>query len=90
MATPDTGAISPFACCTAWTAVTPDDLLDARTWALENDHDALLEHRVAVLTQASWEVQQAAEHRLVTRFLHAVGRCPQPSSRRTVTTAVTP
>ena len=89
MTTLDPGAIPPPTCCAAWTAVTPDDLLDARAWALENDRDALLEHRVAILTQASWEVQTAAEHRLVNRFLHAVGRCPQPSSRRTATTAVT-
>lgn len=65
----------------SWTHTSPatpttDDLVAAPRWALDNDRDALLEHRIAILTQASWEVQAETERRLVARFLHAVGRCP--------------
>ncbi|QAY63853.1 hypothetical protein ET495_12100 [Xylanimonas allomyrinae] len=46
---------------------TPEELQAARVWALEHDHEALLAHRVALLTQASWEVQSDAERHLVAR-----------------------
>ena len=61
-------------------APAPDDLAAACRWALDNDRDALLEHRIAILTHASWDVQAEAERRLVARFLHAAGRCPSRAS----------
>lgn len=77
MAIRDAGAVPPLPCTQATPlAPTPDDLADAQQWALDNDREALLEHRIAVLTQAAWDVQAETERRLVGRFLHAVGRCP--------------
>ena len=82
MALADAGAVPPPSSCvhTGLPGPAPDDLVAARRWALDYDRDALLEHRIAILTHAAWEVQAEAERRLVARFLHAAGRCPSRAS----------
>ncbi|QAY69371.1 hypothetical protein [Xylanimonas protaetiae] len=49
------------------TIPTGDEIAAARLWALDHDHQALLAHRFALLTRASWEAQTAADRHLVAR-----------------------
>ncbi len=52
-------------------SVVTDEILEAQRWALDHDRHALLEHRLAVFTQASWEVQEETERRLLHRYRRA-------------------
>ncbi|GAB2462895.1 hypothetical protein GCM10007967_16490 [Xylanimonas ulmi] len=53
------------------TEPTPEALLAAARWALDHDHQALLAHRVARLSQAPWDVQDAADRHLIRRHREA-------------------